>query len=674
MPLAAFFAFCAVWLFLRRNEKQTLCLLLGVLLGLVCVRHTNAELEQTRVRYAQREVVLTAEVLSVEETYLPGRVEAVLRLEKINGSEEHFLVHCDALPECEAGARLRGSFVLSEVAEQNRIESYEDGVVLEAELLEETGAFVFLVPSIGFRAQTARLQKSLSRSLRRGLDAATGGVLAAMTVGDRSHLTSELRSAYRGAGLSHVWVVSGLHVSILCGSVFGSLLPRRRQERSDLSRRLQAVWTAALALLLVGVTGFTPSVKRAAVAVWVSSLGVWLHGAPDALTSLAAAGILMMLGNSYAVCDIGFELSFAAVLGTLAGVSVAERTKAAFCHRNQMEKPRAKEKFLHRVLRKMGASLWETVCISVCASAATFPVLVLRGLSVSVYAVLSSAAVLWMVQPMLIFGFAAAFAGLLPGKVLYRILCKVAGLLTALLNGWAQWLAQKPGAQLYFDTSYAAWVCVILILLCVIAVWAKLRLRVAVPAVLLVAEIAIGTGNALCRDVIHLDLVGNTRSPSLVVSQNGTAVVLFRGGAGAQSKIEHLLSRRGVGIAELVIDLRTDPGEVCPIAAEEILTPSELPFGGTRQMRSTPALLEVLRTMDGCLVRMTIGNRQFVLTSGEVQLAQPLSVDWLIASASAPGDVRYQSVMSLRRYDWMRTDVQLVSALSLRRHGGLRAG
>lgn len=672
MPLAAFFVLCAAGLFLPGKEKLVLCLLLGVLAGLACVWHTNASLEQTRVRYTQREVVLTAEVLSVSESYLPGRVEAVLRLEKIDGSAEHFLVHCDALPECEAGARLRGSFVLSEVAESDQIELYADGIALEAELLDES--LVFLVPSTSFRARTARLQKTLSRSLRRGLDAATGGVLAAMTVGDRSYLTSELRSAYRGAGLSHVLVVSGLHVSILCGSVFGTLLPRRRRERSDLSRKLQAVWTAALALLLVGVTGFTPSVKRAAVAVWVSALGVWLHGAPDALTSLAAAGILMMLRNSYAVCDIGFELSFAAVLGTLAGSSVTTRTKAAFCCGKQTGKPRTKEKFLHRVLRKFGASLWETVCISVCASAATFPVLVLRGLSVSLYAVLSSAAVLWMVQPMLIFGFAAAFAGLLPGGGVYRILCKAAGLLTALLNGWAQWLAQKPGAQLYFDTAYAAWVCVILILLCIAAAWAKLRLRVAVPAVLLVAAVAIGTGNVLGRDVIHLDLAGSTRNPSVVVSQNEAAVVLFRGGAGAQSKIEQLLARRGVQTVELAIDLRTEPAQACPIAAEETLTPFQLPFGSTRQMRSTPALLEVLRTMDGCLVQMTIGNRRFVLTSGEVQLAQPLSTDWLIASASAPDGVRYQSVMSLRRYDWMLTDVQPVSSLSLRRHGGLRAG
>lgn len=668
MPFAAFFVLCTGLLLLPGTRKLAGCLALGCLLGLGCVWNTERQLERTRVRYAQRKLVLTAEVLTVEESYLPGKVEAVLRLEKVNGTAAHFLVHCDALPACEAGARLRGRFVLSEVAGTDKLDSYADGIALEAELLEE--GCIFLVPSSSFRARTARLQKTLSRSLRRGLDAATGGVLAAMTVGDRSFLSSELRSAYRGAGLSHVLVVSGLHVSILCGSAFGGLLPRRRQERSACSRRVQAVWTAALALILVGVTGFTPSVRRAAVAVWISALGVWVHGAPDALTSLAAAGILMMLGNSYAVCDVGFELSFAAVLGTLGGAEMANRAKAAW-RKTKRKRPRGKPRCLQTALEHGCLALWETVCVSVCASAATFPVLVLRGLSVSLYAVLSSVAVLWLVQPMLMLGFAAAFVGLLPGTLVYRFLCKAAGLLAAMLNGWACWLAQKPGAGLYFDTAYAAWVCVILIALGVWAAKAKLRLRVAAPAILLAAALAIGVGNALCRDVIHLELVGSARNPSLVVSQNGTAVVLFRGGTGTQQRIEQCLARRGVRTVELVIDLRTAPEHACPIAAERTLRAEELPFGGTCQLRSTPALLDVLRTAEGCLVQLTIGNRRFVMTSGTVQLAKPLAADWLVAGSGEPVGVQYRSVLSLRRYDWMDADTQAATSLSLRRHGGV---
>ena len=61
----------------------------------------------------------------------------------------------------------------------------------------------------------------------------TGGVLAAMVMGDQSHLTSTLRSAYRGAGAFHVLVVGGLHVTIFCGLL--DALPHRGRSGAGLT-------------------------------------------------------------------------------------------------------------------------------------------------------------------------------------------------------------------------------------------------------------------------------------------------------------------------------------------------------------------------------------------------------------------------------------------------------
>ena len=312
MPFAAFFvAVCLVLCIFDAARKAALCILLGAAVGMASVLYTANRLERIRVQYAARPLVLTAEVESVSDSYYPGVVDAVLRVEKVNGAKTSFRVECETLPECEAGQRVQGRFVLSVPAQQSRVGLYADGIVLLAEPDEEKPDFKQLGQSSSFRARTHRLQQRLSAALRRRMDGKTGGVLAAMTVGDRTHLSPALRSAYRGAGLAHVLVVSGMHVSILCGEVF-RLDARRKKERCYAALRLRAVWKALLALLLVGVTGFTPSVLRAAAAVWVSALGIWMYGPPDTLTSLAVAGIAMTAGSSYAVCDIGFELSFAA--------------------------------------------------------------------------------------------------------------------------------------------------------------------------------------------------------------------------------------------------------------------------------------------------------------------------------------------------------------------------
>ena len=674
MPFAVFFmAACFVLCIPARTRSGALCLLLGAAAGLAAVYTTEARLERTRVRYAGRPVVLTAEVERADASYYDGIVEAVLRVENVNGNPASFRVACETLPTCTAGQRVQGRFVLSVPEAADRLDRYADGIALQAQPDEEKPDFAVLGESRSFRARTSRLQQRLSAALRRRMAGGPGGVLAAMTVGDRSHLSSELRSAYRGAGLSHVLVVSGLHVSILCGELLGALPLRRRRERSYRSRRGRAVWSAVLALLLVGVTGFTPSVCRAAVAVWVSAAGVWVYGPPDALTSLAMAGILMTAHNSYAAADIGFELSFAAVLGTLCGAECVRRLQQARAKRHRASGTRRQSR-AGKAAAALCGNLTESLCISLCASAATFPVLVLRGLSVSVWAVVSSVAVLWLVRPMLLLGLAAAFTGLLPwaGPV-YGAVSWAAERLTRLLDAWAVWLSAKPGAGIYFDTAYAALVCLVLCALCGLAFHWRLRLRAALPGLVLAAAVAFGLGNALSREVIHIDLVGSANAPAVVVTQEDTAVVLFRGGPANQRAVEKQLARRGVRTVELVVDLRLQDAEsICTLPAEAFYRMASLPAGEGRTVRCTAAKVELARTGRGGLVRLTIGSRQFAALSGTVELAKPLQVEWLLASLTKPRDVQWKRVLALHTYGWMDADETPLASLRLRRHGGLK--
>ena len=247
-----------------------------------------------------------------------------------------------------------------------------------------------------------------------------------------------------------------------------------------------------------------------------------------------------------------------------------------------------------------------------------------------------------------------------------------AAALTGLLDRWAVWISAKPGAGIYFDTAYAAIVCLVLILLCWLAFHWRVRLRVAGPCILLAAAVSIGLGNALSRDVVHIDLVGSANAPAVVVTQNDTAVVLFRGGASAQNAVENQLARRGVQTVELVADLRTNPKTACTLEAERTLPAAEMAVNTAQKLRCTPALVEMLRTRNGCLVRLTVGNRQFAVVNGTVELAKQVTVQWLLASPAKPDAVQYKNVLALRSYDWMDNRKELAASISLRRHGGLK--
>ena len=250
MPFAAFFvAFLLLLCIPRRSRKLALCLLLGALAGLCAVHTTSARLERVRANYAGRTVLLTAEVERADSNYFSDTVDATLWVESVNGSPAGFRIACAELPACAAGQRVQGWFTLQQPDMEEQTAQYADGIALQAEPLAEKPQLTVLGESGSFRARTHRLQQKLSESLRRAMHRDTGGVLAAMTVGDRSGLSAQLRSAYRGAGLSHVLVVSGMHVSILCGDILSVLLPYR-WEQSYRRRRRRAVGKSLLALVL----------------------------------------------------------------------------------------------------------------------------------------------------------------------------------------------------------------------------------------------------------------------------------------------------------------------------------------------------------------------------------------------------------------------------------------
>ena len=212
LPFAAFFVPALLWLFFGKNSRgYGVCLLLGALAGLLLTAHTRQKLDRVHTAYADREVTLTAEVEEVSASYYPGVVHAVLRVEPTGGEETAFRMECVCMPKCTAGERVQARFALEVPARTQQLSSYADGIALSGEYLS---GMKRLGPSESFRAKTARLQRRLSAALRKGMAQGPAGVLAAMVLGDRTHLSKDLRSAYRAAGLSHVLVVSGMHVSI----------------------------------------------------------------------------------------------------------------------------------------------------------------------------------------------------------------------------------------------------------------------------------------------------------------------------------------------------------------------------------------------------------------------------------------------------------------------------
>ena len=174
----------------------------------------------------------------------------------------------------------------------------------------------------------SRLDKSKAYFLnQRGIlldrlaDSGVGGdayaVVAAMALGDKSALTHEIRDTYSVSGASHVLALSGLHLGIIYGLLW-LLLPHRRWPAVSQTVILIAIW---LYVLLVGMP---VSVVRSAVMLTVYGILSIAHRNKMSVNALAFTAIVMLLWNPEWLFDIGFQLSFMAVLAILLFVPVFE--------------------------------------------------------------------------------------------------------------------------------------------------------------------------------------------------------------------------------------------------------------------------------------------------------------------------------------------------------------
>ena len=203
-----------------------------------------------------------------------------------------------------------------------------------------------------------------------------------MLLADKSRLDDSVQQAFRTAGVSHLLAVSGLHLALLCGLLgFG----RKWKFYKPL-----ILLRAAATLFYLLLTGMPVSVSRAGIVLLVALVGDFFLLPPDLLTSTSFAAILLGLQNAYAPCDLGFQLSFCAVLGVQAAAELACTEQRA-----AQDKPAAV---------KALCQVAEPVQTAVLASLATLPVLVAHGMAASLVGVLCNLLVVWMVQPALQLG------------------------------------------------------------------------------------------------------------------------------------------------------------------------------------------------------------------------------------------------------------------------------
>lgn len=264
---------------------------------------------------------------------------------------------------------------------------------------------------IGTDKPTAFLEKmrcKITECIFNNTSPESAATLCALTIGDKEYLPAGFTDSVRKAGLSHVLVVSGMHMAVLCGGLIYLL------EKSRLSRFLRISIGAAFVLLFMALCGFTPSVMRAGITYFLMLVSLLLMRKSDAVSSLCAAVTVCAIINPFIAGSISFLLSVSATAGVLV---VYPYFKAKFDFKN---------KFL--------SEIYSIFLISISALICTMPVTIIFFRSVNFAAIISNVLVSFAVSASLIFAAVGILLSAVGGGIIAKFPFFIADILIKYFN------------------------------------------------------------------------------------------------------------------------------------------------------------------------------------------------------------------------------------------------
>jgi competence protein ComEC len=149
---------------------------------------------------------------------------------------------------------------------------------------------------------------------RCGLPDRERALVKAILLGLRDELEPDQNQAFVQSGTIHALAVSGSHVGIIYLAILWGLSFMGKARWARFARGcliLLALW------LYAGLTGFSPSVLRATLMFSLFTIAESTRWRAGSLNSLACAALLLLLWDPSMLVQLGFQLSFLAVLGII---------------------------------------------------------------------------------------------------------------------------------------------------------------------------------------------------------------------------------------------------------------------------------------------------------------------------------------------------------------------
>lgn len=242
-----------------------------------------------------------------------------------------------------------------------------------------------------------------------------GSLLVAMVFGEKNGMDAEQKELYQKMGISHIFAISGLHISLI------SLVLYKMLRRATGSFLVAGITSSIFLFLYVLLIGVSISAVRASI-MFVMRIGADITGREyDIRTSLAIAAMCILISNPLYLYDGGFLLSFGAILGVIYVVPILEKIllnateKLCVISEKKKNKNMIKEKLVQGLSASIGIQL------------VILPILLYFYYEISPYSIILNIIVI----PIMTLLLGIALVGIILSLVWYG-----AGALLLYLSGW----------------------------------------------------------------------------------------------------------------------------------------------------------------------------------------------------------------------------------------------
>ena len=215
---------------------------------------------------------------------------------------------------------------------------------------EQQEVSVGLLDKIKFAG--TKSQKNIVKQIKEFVpDEKNAAIAEGLFVGYKADLSQELKNAFAETGAAHILAVSGLHLTIIFSALCLFFSPFARFPHLN---RLIRLFILFLLWFFAFITGLSPSIVRACVMTSFFIMGMVMNRKSFTMNALAASALFMLIYNPLYLFDIGFQLSYGAVISIILINPYLVRLK--------------------EFQSKISGYFWELSCVSTAAQIGTAPV------------------------------------------------------------------------------------------------------------------------------------------------------------------------------------------------------------------------------------------------------------------------------------------------------------